>query len=57
MNLEIQEFLKKLESELEEQMRQPIDLQLLNWLDNFLFEVYDAGTRDSSKLDEEYERG
>jgi hypothetical protein len=40
---EIEKFLNQLENELEEGMRRPVDLQLLNVLEHLLFECWSDG--------------
>jgi hypothetical protein len=40
-------YLRELECQLEEEMRQPVELQLLNWLEEFIKEIYDEGTEAS----------
>lgn len=57
MNREIQSFLNTLELELEEQMRQPVDLQLLNWLDGFLREVWEDGAKNPEVGKEYFDNG
>ena len=57
MNREIQSFLNTLEMQLEEEMRQPVELQLLNWLDDFLKKVWDAGAKDSNIETAGYNKG
>jgi len=57
MNREIQSFLNTLEMQLEEEMRQPVELQLLNWLDDFLKKVCDAGAKDSNIETAGYNKG
>jgi hypothetical protein len=54
---EIDSFLTRLESEIEEQMRSPLDLQFLNWLEQFLKEVYDAGFDSANALTNQYDKG
>jgi flagellar biosynthesis/type III secretory pathway protein FliH len=57
MNREIQSFLNTLELELEEEMRQPVDLQLLNWLDGFLREVWEDGAKNPDAGKEYFDNG
>jgi hypothetical protein len=54
---QVSSYLTRLENETEEQMRSPLDLQFLNWLEVFLKEVYDAGAEDSDIATREYDRG
>jgi hypothetical protein len=52
------QYLHRLECQLEEEMRQPVELQLLNWLEEFIEEVYDEGEQsiDSENL-KQYNKG
>jgi hypothetical protein len=44
----LEQYLNRLESQLEEEMRQPLELRLLNWLEDFISEVYDEGFENGS---------
>jgi hypothetical protein len=47
MYKQTKKYLDILESTLEEEMRHPVEIQLYNWLEKFLYDIYREGYKDA----------
>ena len=51
--LDTQKYLRELESKIEEQTKSHVDLYLLNWLQDFVEDIYDQGRQETIEEEED----